>query len=104
MTNDDVANDNTTPLNMSGLAQSGTYTFYVTQASDKKMTPSNGFSGDPFFGSEGEPLEFTIYVRDAPVASRRFGPDHCLSVRALLFRPSLLLHLIVKIPTNGLIV
>ena len=68
MSNDDVANDNTTPLNMSGLAQSGTYTFYVTQSSNKKMTPSNGFSGDPFFGSEGEPLEFTIYVRDAPVA------------------------------------
>ena len=68
MSNDDVANDNTTPLNMSGLAQPGTYTFYVTQSSNKKMTPSNGFSGDPFFGSEGEPLEFTIYVRDAPVA------------------------------------
>ena len=68
MSNDDVANDNTTPLNMSGSAQPGTYTFYVTQVSDKKITPDSGFSGDPFFGSEGEPLEFTIYVRDAPVA------------------------------------
>ena len=68
MSNDDVANDNTTPLNMSGPAQPGTYTFYVTQVSDKKITPDSGFSGDPFFGSEGEPLEFTIYVRNAPVA------------------------------------
>ena len=74
MVNDDVSNDNTTPLNMSGPAQSGTYTFYVTQSSNKKMTPSNGFSGDPFFGSEGEPLEFTIYVRDAPV-SCSFGSN-----------------------------
>ncbi len=36
MSNDDVANDNTTPLNMSGLAQPGTYTFYVTQVSDTR--------------------------------------------------------------------
>ena len=68
MTNDDVANDFTIPLNMFGAAQSGTYTFYVTQASNKKITSDAGFSGDPFFGSEGAPLELTIYVRDIPVA------------------------------------
>ena len=53
---------------MSGAAQPGTYTFYVTQASNKKVSPDGGFSGDPFFGSEGAPLELTIYVRDIPVA------------------------------------
>ena len=68
MGNDDVANDFTIPANMSGAAQPGTYTFYVTQASNKKVSPDGGFSGDPFFGSEGAPLELTIYVRDIPVA------------------------------------
>ncbi|MFT6135789.1 MAG: hypothetical protein ACJAZM_002290 [Cyclobacteriaceae bacterium] len=73
MLNDNVSfpDDNlviTTPTDMSGSPVPGTYTFYVTQASNKKITPNNSLAGDPFYGNEGNPLELTIYVRNVPLA------------------------------------
>ena len=63
----------TTPTDMSGTPVPGTYTFYVTQASNKKISPSNDvngnpYVGDPYYGEESEPLELTIYVRNVPIA------------------------------------
>jgi hypothetical protein len=74
MLNDDFANDFSTPFDLSGTVSPGTYTFYVTQASNKRYLPSTGYVGDPFFGSEGDPLEFIIYVRDIPIVPSVLDP------------------------------
>ena len=73
MLNDNISfpDDNgvqVTPSNMAGTPPPGTYTFYVTQASNKKYRPNSNFVGDPFYGNESDPLELTVYVRDVPIA------------------------------------
>lgn len=56
------------PDNLAGSPPPGTYTFYVTQVSNKKYTPEGTFVGDPYYGEESAPLELTIYIRSIPVA------------------------------------
>ncbi len=51
----------------------GTYTYYVTQVTNKKGTPNatvggGTYAGDIFFGVESDPLEITVWVRPVPVA------------------------------------
>ena len=62
---DETDDEGNSLTNLGGLlANSGTYTFYVTQATDIDAGASPDFSR----GSEGDPLEITIYVRTVPEA------------------------------------
>ncbi len=51
---------------LTGTPVAGTYTFYATQVTDFSVTPETDFVSPSFVGCEGQPIEFTIYVRSIP--------------------------------------
>ena len=52
--------------NLGSSPAPGTYTFYATQRTNFNETPDADFVSPSFVGCEGEPIEFTIYVRGIP--------------------------------------
>ncbi|MFY0690042.1 MAG: Ig-like domain-containing protein [Cyclobacteriaceae bacterium] len=80
MVPDETNNAGDVLANLANDPGPGTYTFYVTQASNKQISPTSGFSGDRFYGCESEPLEITIYVRDIPVTPSVFDQTQFICV------------------------
>ncbi len=73
MVPNELAFNGSSVTNLAGSPAAGTYTFYATQRTNFSESPETNFVSPTFVGCEGEPIEFTIYIRaipDTPILSQ----------------------------------